>query len=62
MYYYSLCRLPWISAPAQSLEFGGVVGAALAAKMQLLKQQALQRAAEKAQAQSLAAGMYTMYI
>ena len=47
---------------AQSLEFGGVVGAALAAKMQLLKQQALQRAAEKAQAQSLAAGMYTMYI
>jgi predicted NBD/HSP70 family sugar kinase len=41
---------------AKSIEFGGVVGAALAAKMLLVKQQALQRAAEEAQAHSIAAG------
>jgi predicted NBD/HSP70 family sugar kinase len=41
---------------AQSIEFGGVIGAALAAKMQLVKQQALARQAEQARAQSIAAG------
>lgn len=41
---------------AQSIEFGGAVGAALAAKMQLVKQQALQKAAEETRASSIAAG------
>lgn len=46
---------------AQSIEFGGVVGAALAAKMLLVKQQALQKAAEEAKAQSIAAGRYIFH-
>eukprot|EP01032_Pedospumella_encystans_P009217 gene9217-10873_t len=41
---------------AKSLEFGGVVGAALAAKQLLAKQVALRKAAEQAQEVSLAAG------
>jgi len=41
---------------AKSLEFGGMVGAALAAKQLLVKQVALRKAAEQAQEVSLAAG------
>lgn len=43
---------------AQSIEFGGAVGAGLAAKMLLVKQQALEKAAEETRAASVAAGEY----
>lgn len=59
----AMARKAWTILPtavqlvtAQSIEFGGVVGAALAAKMLLVKQQALQRQAEEARANSIAAG------
>ena len=41
---------------AQSLDFGGVVGAALAAKMLLIKQQAVAKAADEARSVQIAAG------